>query len=435
MPDSRRAITASIAHPLLAVLLFLSLNLHLLRNISIAYLAIPGMLFAFLIAEAVPGLRLSNPLSRTYAAFLVWSVYVVVISPLRLGASDLAAASARLFFVLPLAIVVQGLDKDSTVRRFLIVYAAVAAVGCATLPLQFFTGPVGWFAETSSRAGFDRYASLFGNLTAVGIVGGIGLIVVLLLRMNRILKAIFVTAIVVGMMLSLQKAAIMNLLVVVAVYSWHSGSDAIGRARKLVLAVLLVCVVVGPMVWVAGSVATASLDNVFRFGSHASYDDYTVTTSIGQRLWELPGVVYDEYGTAGVLAGAGLIGGGGTLGMPDAPQSHNSFFDLVFTGGVLYAFLFGRLLWLCLVRIGTLRACCSPSANAIRANNFNVLSGALAVFAINLPFNSGIVFQPNECILFWLTVGLLAGPYGGEPERNELHGRLFLGNAQGLPSA
>jgi O-antigen ligase len=114
---------------------------------------------------------------------------------------------------------------------------------------------------------------------------------------------------------------------------------------------------------------------------------------------EHPGEVYDVVGDHGILIGGGILGGGGAFGIESA-QAHNSFFDLLFSGGVLFLVLFLFILYE-LLRYYYLK---KSSLNKIEANNSLVIFYFLFLYLIHMPFNSGGVFHPNHSILFWIFI-------------------------------
>src|SRR5690606_15148779 len=74
-------------------------------------------------------------------------------------------------------------------------------------------GPVWWFAEASQREGLTRYASLVGSLTAYGVYGSFALPIIYFLCRNKYLKVAGLIFVVAGLLVTLQKAAIANLVI------------------------------------------------------------------------------------------------------------------------------------------------------------------------------------------------------------------------------
>jgi hypothetical protein len=156
-----------------------------------------------------------------------------------------------------------------------------------------------------------------------------------------------------------------------------------------------------------GEAALVGIDAVFRLNDSLARDDYSVGDSLVQRLWQFPLIMLDKYGFTGLLFGIGLQGGGGTFGI-DAQQSHNSFFDLLFMGGVPYLVLFVLLMGEVFHQIFFARL--TATARMMR-NNLDVIWAILLIFAINLPFMTGAIFQPNIAAIIWTITGVAGGHY------------------------
>jgi hypothetical protein len=393
-------------------ILFTLLNFHLLRNISSSYLSLPAFCyFALLLPALRARFTVSNRLLLWYFGFFWWSFYVAAISFLNLSVPDALAAIARFFFVFPIGIFAfYFVRTDLHVRRLLITFVVICAIGCLTIPLQFIIGPISWFAEASTRSGFERYASLFGNLTAVGVVGAFGLIATLFVDMPRIMKFILSFAILSGMLLSLQKAAILNLFFIMAIYLFFSATTWRTKLKQMMAVVLIVVLVFGVLSFALGDVALVGIDAVFRVNDSFSRDDYSVSDSLAQRLWEFPLIMIDRYGIVGMIFGIGLKGGGGTFGI-DSQQSHNSFFDLLFMGGVPYLLIFLGVIFQLFKSIMRARFVAGMGTSRLRQNNLQVILGIFLIFTINLPFMTGAIFQPNIATIIWTIIGLMSGHY------------------------
>lgn len=355
----------------------------------------------------------ANSVLRAYAAFVAMSLYVVCVSVVNLSPAQTLLGAARLAFVFPFAYLARYYVRDDReVQFFLKLFAVIIALGALSLPLQRVTGPVSWFAEASSRAGFDRFSSIFGNLTAMGNVGGLALVALFFVDVKSAARVLLVVCLLSGMLLTLQKAAILNIILAIGIYAILRGRSTAERLKFGLRVLTATVALVGLAIAVIGPAALAGIQVVFRLGSSAaSIDDVSVKASLLERLVELPMVLYNLYGPMSVLTGVGLKGGGGVMGMPESPMSHNNFFDLLFLGGVLYLLSFLALLWYTGRAALRARAAARAAGNTVAFRNLQIMTGIFVLFVINLPVASGTIFQPNISSIFWLMVGVLAGPY------------------------
>lgn len=329
-----------------------------------------------------------------------YSLLVIpVISLIRYPEELTANAMARFVFILPVLVLVLGFSDVRRFRKILRFYVFFLLLCCFSVFYQIKFGAVSWFAEASYRDGLVRYSSLAGSLTILGVAGGLALPFAYFLIEGKVVKYAVLVFIAIGMLVSLQKAAVINLMIFSALVFL-----SLLRRGKLGLVMLLVGGVVSfvaLLYYFDVSYAVSVVNNVFRIGAAKEvHSDYSISESILSRLWGLPSVVLDYHGPFSLIFGVGLAGGAGVFGNEEFPMSHNAILDYLFIGGIPY------LLISLIAIVYAFRAC----AVCIRRDYSNeaVHRSCLwffVIFLANMPFASGIQFQPVLGGAFYAVLG------------------------------
>ncbi|TYT76147.1 O-antigen ligase family protein [Desulfobotulus mexicanus] len=416
--------------------LFVCINLHLLRNLSMVLMfGLIGSLYIVLFFGVLNQKTLmikTNHLYFSYLLFILFSFYVVFISAFTHEASDFLNGFLRFFLLMPMGIFgYLYINNEEQVRKILIFYAVFIAVSCSTVPLQHFIGPINWFSSVFERAGMPRYSSLMGSVTVTGIAGGAGLVVLLLLsNINSSIRFGLVLSILVGMIFSLQKASLVNILLAFFIYLWFSGKISkcvLVRSllKTLFILVLLMVFIIRSEVaekYLIGFMASNFSETITSDQKETAkaYYDYTLLESMGQRLVLLPKKVLHAYGEEILIVGAGFKAMAGTLAQ-EGPMNHNGFFDLWFSGGIVYLLIFLVLIFYLIKQIKRAVRFSVRSSDSLMQNNLYCFYGLLIMILIN-NFGANTLFQPNTGVIFWLFVGILAGHYN----RKLSYGRMNL---------
>lgn len=384
---------------IIPVLVLAVTQLHLVRNATSLYLPVYG--FVFLLSIAYIFLRWSG-LSRTEKDGILFvtclfftpvlSLPFGVLSGAYSGMSDIALGVSRLMFSLPIYFVVLASAPDNKAIRSLFVFASLFSL-CAALsiPYQFSFGPVGWFAESSERSGLSRFASLFGSLTALGIVCGYALSASFVAFRSKFVLSLVCAGIVIGSILSLQKAAIINLLIAAVFLAYAYELSFLNILKSF--SIFAVCF---SFFFVGFSEEISTIFESMRFfaGSEGlNSDDVSLQESIVERLVELPSVAIDYHGVWSLIYGHGPVGGSGSLGFPEVPMSHNGLVDLFLIGGLFYFLLF-VVFFVWIFVVVKKRYSSSDSDLFFKFGVFVLLA-----HLVNIPF-SGLPFFPPSNALF-----------------------------------
>lgn len=386
-----------------AYLVFALYMFHMVRGVLSVYPILVLFLCLFVSGWALARSSISqidiNGLALIGCLFAYSLLVIPVISLIRYPEELTINAMARFVFILPILLLVLGFTEVQRFRKILRFYVFFLLLCCFSVFYQIKFGAVSWFAEASYRDGLIRYSSLAGSLTILGVAGGLALPFAYFLIENKFFKYAILAVIAIGMLLSLQKAAVINLIIFSALVFL-----SLLRRGKLGLVILLIgglASFVALLYYFEVSYAVSVVNNVFRIGAAKElHSDYSISESILSRLWGLPSVVLDFHGPFSLIFGVGLAGGAGVFGNEEFPMSHNALLDYLFIGGVPY-------LLISIIAIGyAIRGCvvCIRRDYANEAVHRSCL-WFFVLFLANMPFASGIQFQPVLGGAFYAILG------------------------------
>lgn len=191
---------------------------HILRNLSGAYyLVLAGFCGLFFL------LFINNWRDIKYSALGIFVIffwtYASLVSVLWFDLyGDYSIGIFRLWASLPLLFVAMVLARDNlkVPMQLISFFFSLAAL---SFLWQYVFGPIEWFAEASERAGGARFASLVGSLTAYGVMVGVPALASLF-YLKGWARVVCFFLLCLGAMLSLQKAALANIVIVLFFAYW-----------------------------------------------------------------------------------------------------------------------------------------------------------------------------------------------------------------------
>ena len=211
-------------------LVFCVVNLHTLRSLSDLFYLAMYVPTATVVATQFLIRYKKRILRGNGALFYVWiflAFLAFAVSMLTISAGAAIYGLIRFLFAAPIfmALVLYTADEYDLRKhiRTAVVFFAIASL---TLPLQFVVGPISWFAESSTRAGFDRYSTLVGSLTAMGII--VGSYMLLAQGMTSSRRWLWVSFTALAATASLSKSAIAN-VAVAAILLIYLNRKSLGR--------------------------------------------------------------------------------------------------------------------------------------------------------------------------------------------------------------
>ncbi|TFD29189.1 hypothetical protein E3T27_00190 [Cryobacterium lyxosi] len=386
-------------------MVFVIVNLHLLRNLSLPL---------YLLFYAPVALHVSNQFVVAFVnrsqnvkvgPVFVWLTLaglglltsLAVISP-----SGAFSGLSRFLFSVPILLALYlYTDGLSDLKKHVHTYVVFFVIAAMTVPLQFFIGPVPWFADASTRAGLDRYSSLLGSLTSIGI--SVGAYAVLTQAFSPSRRWILVLLIALPAAVSLNKSAIANVALAALLLIYLNRASL----SKLVLGLLGSVLLAGIAYSTLSSVQMRIDAVLISFGiNHAGIANYdqSVSESLWDRIFLLPienFEVLSHLGSPFVY----LIGGG--FGMAStalvpladsiAPMAHNQFAEIVTVFGILGAVLAFGMLLIVLIRLHRLY-------KATRSDVIGAVSVAFLLLLANSFFANGTFYQPSAASVLFLAI-------------------------------
>src|SRR5450759_2613334 len=309
-------------------------QLHLLRNVSPVYLLPVLMSFFASIWFVVHRWRLLSDIEKIAIYFLLaifltpmLTMLAGVVAGKYDGFGEVALGVSRTIFSLPIYLVILALPSHrESINKLLLTVALITLVAALSIPYQFLFGPVEWFADSSERSGLARYATLFGSLTALGLVCGYGILAAIMSIRSTVFSAAVITGIVVGGVLSLQKAAIVNMLIVLLIVPFIK---TVQVKKLFYMLFFLLCFFGGVGSYFSDEISRFSDSfRLFSDSESGQTDDVSVAESINERIFDQPTVAIEYHGIRSLWFGIGPVGGGGGFGFPDRPNAHHGVVEL-----------------------------------------------------------------------------------------------------------
>ncbi|EOT7836353.1 hypothetical protein ACNH7Y_000795 [Pseudomonas aeruginosa] len=384
----------SVALVLLSVFLF-----HILRNLSGAYyLVLAGFCGLFFL------LFINNWRDIKYSALGIFVIffwtYASLVSMLWFDLyGDYSIGIFRLWASLPLLFVAMVLARENlkVPMQLISFFFSLAAL---SFLWQYAFGPIEWFAEASERAGGARFASLVGSLTAYGAMVGVPALASLF-YLKGWTRVVCFFLLCLGAMLSLQKAALANILIVLFFAYW------LNLIKKTYLFFTFLLAGLGLSVFFLADFGTGSLETVHRLVVGLLTSDSSVSQdvpffeSIFDRVTALPSEALSFYGSEILVLGAGVFGGGGGLGYAQYPMAHNGIVELL----CIYGFILGGLAVLLLLLLFVYSVFLLVfRRRKIACIELGFLCSAFIIWFVNYVFSGGGLFHPVGAALFWLVV-------------------------------
>lgn len=383
--------------------LFVFVNLQALRGVTLLYMVIPIVLYAILFLKYLDCTKRSTQLYRSLLLYALFNFYIIGISIADVGMTDTLTAAPRALFVFPLFFLSYAFVRsEERLLKLLALYVFIVAIGAMSLVFQQFFGAISWLAESSSRGNLVRYASILGALPIYGVAGGFALVLLPTVRSKLLIKVLLLIIITIGMFLTLQKAAIVNLFVAYSILFIILFKT--NKARRVVMfsfgfvAVLMISYIA------IFSLIEDHVKVALNFANMATDDNKIY---VGNDLQEdlvnrLTGGLLGDLNMVDFVMGIGYRGVGGAVGI-EGEMAHNAFGDLLLLGGIPYLLVFSFIFMSAFVL----------TFKRIRSGNISrqlglCIIGFFVIFFINFPVFSGILINPSLCSVLWVTLGYLA---------------------------
>ncbi len=328
--------------------------------------------------------------------FYVLIVYVSSITFLYGSSNDFIKAFPRMI-IMPLTLIIfmNLISSRHHFQKIIDLFIFFSIIAAISLIYQVYNGPLYFLVESSTREGLNRYASTFGSLTIYG--GAVGIITLLVLRknINFILKFLIITLFLTSAFITLAKAAVMNILIVVIFSLFFLKIKFKSSLLSLIIFGIVSIYFLFPEIGIYIIKSFAGLG----LSSSGEIDTTSTSSFVYQFLKRFfYSVEYlSNFDILNLFFGFGLIGGQGVFGLPYSftGTTHNQFMDLYLIGGV-FLFLNVLIVIICLM----LELYKMKSKDHIAETFF--FCNIVAI--INMFFFNGYIYQPVTSIVFWLSI-------------------------------
>lgn len=266
---------------------------------------------------------------------------------------------------------------------------------------QYYYGAISWFNDAGSpRGGVERYSSSFGSLTIYGTVVGISLVIAFYKNINSFYKFFIFLVIIAGCVLSMQKAALVN--VIIASFFWLLINGRVFTIIKSLFFSFLLFFISYLYLLNAASFLRIYVDaflvNTFGFevfGSNVVRSDSISVDKFVERIFGYDiQIFFNKYNEVELfVTGIGALGAGSAMGI-EGHQAHNSFIDMLFMGGIGFLFVFLFLFSMVQYELMKMK-------NRHRVSKMFLVCNF--VFIINFFGASIMPFHPVTSFVFWLS--------------------------------
>lgn len=377
-------------------LLYILLLFHVLRNITPFYYLI--VLLAALWALYYFNYRLIFAIPLHILIVIFCYYFLPIITTLISDINDSPIVGFLRFYTSILFIIIGAYFSSNNIKYPLRLFAVFYVMAALSLIWQAYYGPIYFLADSSERAGGARYASLVGSLTAYGGMVGIAVLSAFYALKGPI-KFISLIAIIVGAILSLQKASILN-VGLAFLFAFYIG---LIRFNLYFLSKTFLSIVIFStfLFIIPADVITQSTNYIF--GIITSDNDLTADVGVGNSIFErfidLPLEAINFHGGNSFFWGSGLYAGAGALGYPQIPMAHNGFIENILISG-----LFGVLLDIYIFLIFVYALYIIVFKIKIYDIELHFVSSCIVLWVPMYIMSGGGLFQPVSSLIFWILI-------------------------------
>lgn len=397
--------------PLIFYLLLITVSFNIFRasGLYLVFYFLLSLLVAIFFFLNFSKLRPKNMVGWTSYLFVMSSISVAVVSALHLKKPDFLNAASRFYFVYPLFFSALLCLNIKTFRTAIQLYLLIAAGAACCLIYQVYFGSIPYFVESSTRGDIPRYATFLGALPTFGVAGAFALLFVGFSVRNIFFFGLLFFLLFTGLILTLQKAALANLLIILIFILWMSFKGKLSFSPAKLFGIIVFSGVVNFFAF--NDYVLVNID-FLSFKLHRSNGDLIGWTGYGMNedaVMRLSNSFLEEASKTSTSAisqntgpkffGVGYEALGGALGLTQYPMSHNGLVDIWRLGGLPYMLVFLLLCSSVVYRLKFLKY----------RNDYDYYGLAFfALFALNFVFYTGIFVNPSLAILFWINLAYLS---------------------------
>lgn len=383
-------------------LTFLVLLFHVTRNISlIGYVIILGISYFGLYYYMLKNKTYKKKIAGFELVFLLMYCFIPVISVFNLNASDLFTGLTRYLVTFPFVVYIfisKSMININKIYKILLIFISLCGL---SLIYQVLFGEIWFFAEPYTRDGLIRYASLAGSLTAYGTIGAFGLVIALNFKnMNNNFKIISTILIVSGLLVSQQKSALINLILVIVLSitaliiektkvkdGFKLKMFKVNKNNVLLSTITLISGIIFLILF--GDYLYSILNYTFNSNLNFTEDLMIRITKFPLKQYEYLNMNFVDF-----IIGVGFGPNSGALGLPSIPNAHNNFVEMLNSGGILFLSSFFLLL--------------SKSIYIFVKNmdyNTSIVGIIIIIiFVINMLIGASNIYQPINCVIIFTLI-------------------------------
>ena len=320
---------------------------------------------------------------------------------------DLLTSFGRLFIAPVMLILLLGLaQKSSDITNSLNLYVVLFILAFISLLLQNIVGHLTIFGEdiydgnenTSSRYGIVGYSSIIGSVTSYGVCFYTAVFITYFNKnLSDIVKAILITCIFLGAILTTSKAAFINIFICFSILILFY------KQNKYNYVLPLIFILMTAVFFSSETIKIGSLGLYVNTTGHEVTEglkNNPIYVSIFERALNRIYYNFDaQYFTSfnDFIFGIGVFGGGGVLSTNNPGTYHNSYLDLYAMGCIYYITIIIAIFTFCLYRLFKLYFFKRDELALVL-----LLSNSVLFF--NMFFFNGALFHPLISFPFWISL-------------------------------
>jgi len=399
--------------PLIFYLLLITVSLNIFRSseLYLIFYFVLCFLGAILFFLNFNKFRPKNIVGWMSYLFVIASVSIAIVSALHLKKTDFLNAASRFYFVYPLFFSALLCLNIKILRTAIQLYLLIVAAAACSLIYQVYFGPIPYFVEHAYRADIIRYATFLGALPTFGVAGAFGLLFIGFAIRNIFFFGLFFLLLFTGLIITLQKAAMANLAIVLIFLFWMSFKGKLSLRPLTLFGVIILSFTVNFFLvndYLLTNIDFLGIKLHKSNGALVGWTGYGMLEDSRMRLTNhflesdltLNAANAANAANAGPkFFGVGYEALGGALGLEQYPMSHNGIVDIWRLGGVPYMLVFLLLCFSVIYRLKRLKC---------RYEYYYYGSAFFALFALNFIFYTGIFVNPSISILFWVNLAYLS---------------------------
>ena len=365
-----------------------------------------------------------TPVLNVYLIFICYSIFVVIWTLtfysvegnyIKFNFFQYFNASARLLLMPLLVVSIYSLIiKKDNFFKLQIFFVIACCIGSLSMMLQQFVGGINMLGHYGAPRfmGLHTYPSTLGNITIYGSVVGLAILITLMNdKIKFFFKSIIFSILFLGVFLTMQKSALVNLVIVLIFISIFNFKNTLKILGLSIILMSIVFIIFPEIITNIFSLITNTfgikISGVTKAGIYLPIFDLFMDR---QFEWFNEPKSFIEF-----LFGWGLPGGSDALGYTFITQpgffaigtTHNQYLDLFQIGGIFLILIF--FAFLIFVNLELL------SRWIINKDEMSkVFFLCNIIFAINCTVANGILFHPIASFIFWISVCYVLMPYHRE---------------------